>query len=408
MAEDRNHPTTDPDRASPGHHDQAKPTDQLRRLIPLGTGIAGILLGIWLAVFIMPGFGLFESSALGRYIDERSLIAARAASEGVRTEVAEQLAALEAQKEIIENLTNPPGLSVTEIVGQYRDAVVTIVTVIPDPVYDGEERHFIGTGFILNRYGMIATNEHVIGGASSISVILADGREYEARKINSDRDSDLAILQIDGEGELPGVVVMGDSDEITVGEPVVAIGSPVSRNFAGTVTSGIISGKDREVYIGDLVIGYLQTDAAINEGNSGGPLFNSRGEVIGINTAKMSENIQGIGLSIPINLLKDKLTALSRPPLYMGFTTRDLNADALEALGLGNGIVVIAVDEASPAELAGIQEQDIILSVDGIMINGAGQLNEVRDRYEAGQSVKVKIRRGTEILTLELRLIPSP
>lgn len=408
MAEDRNHPTTNPDRDEPGQHDQAKGTDQLRRCIPIVTGFAGILLGFWLAIFIMPGFGFFESSTLGRYIDERSLIAARAASEGVRTEVAEQLAALEAQKEIIEKLTNPPGLSVAEIVGQYRDAVVTIVTVIPDPVYDGEERHFIGTGFILNRDGMIATNQHVIGGASAISVILADGREYEAREIKSDRDSDLAIIQIDGEGDLPGVVVMGDSDEITVGEPVVAIGSPVSRNFAGTVTSGIISGKDREVYIGDLVIGYLQTDAAINEGNSGGPLFNSRGEVIGINTAKMSENIQGIGLSIPINLLKDKLAALSRPPLYMGFTTRDLNEDALEALGLNNGIVVIAVDEASPAEVAGIREQDIILSVDGILIYGAGQLNEIRDRYEPGQSAKVQLRRGTEILTLELRLIPTP
>lgn len=382
---------------------------RIRQQLPvIAAALAGILIGIWLAVFLLPNTGLFQSSALGRYIDERSLIAAKAASEGVRTDVAQQLAAIETQKQIIEESSDSPIMTVSEVVEQYHTSVVTIVTVIPDPEFLGEERNFIGTGFILNREGMIATNQHVIGGADTISVILSNGQEFLAKEINSDRDADLAIIQIEDQAVLPGIVTLGDSNDVTVGEQVVAIGSPVSRNFAGTVTSGIISGKDRDVYIGDQVISYLQTDAAINEGNSGGPLFNARGEVIGINTAKMSDDIQGIGFAIPINVLKEKLTILSRTPLYTGFTAKDLNPEALTALNISNGVVVIAVDEGSPADLAGLKEQDIILQFDGVTIRKTSQMNGIRERYEPGQTITMQVRRGNETLTLELKLSEGP
>lgn len=393
-----------------------QPTERIRvprkmgyhLITTLTTGLVGLLMGLWLAIFLLPNTALFHDSALGKYIEEHAQLAAREASEGIMSDVSKQLKAIEAQKAIIEETSDDPDMTVSEIVAQNKSSVVTIVTKIRDTEAENEMRNFIGSGFILNRDGMIATNQHVIGGADTITVILADGREVSAKEINSDRDTDLAIIKIDNRISLPGIVTVGNSDTITVGEQVVAIGSPVSRNFAGTVTSGIISGKDRNVYIGDSVISYLQTDAAINEGNSGGPLFNARGEVIGINTAKMSDDVQGIGFAIPINILKEKLTYLSRVPLYTGFTAKDLNPEALEALNISNGVVVIAVDKLSPAEKAGLQEKDIILTFDGREILKTSQMNDIRERHDPGDKIRMEIKRGNDLLTLELELTARP
>lgn len=386
-----------------------KSTKIFRQLIlPFITGVVGIVLGLALAVLILPQTSLFPSSPLGQYIEERSSQAALEVSKGVMSDVQKQLAAVEEQKEIIEDARQVPNMTVSEIVEQNKTSVVTIVTSIADPELAGETRQFIGTGFILNREGMIATNQHVVGGAETITVILSDGRELKGQEINSDRDTDLAIIKIDDRNMLPGIVTMGNSNDINVGEQVVAIGSPVSRNFAGTVTSGIISGKDRNVYIGDSVINYLQTDAAINEGNSGGPLFNAKGEVIGINTAKMSDDVQGIGFAIPINILQEKLAFLSKVPVYTGFTAKDLSPEAMEALNISNGIVVIAVDQGSPADEAGIEEKDIILKFDGEEILKTTEMTELRERHEVGDLIKMEVKRGNDIFQVELEISERP
>jgi serine protease Do len=386
-----------------------KSTKIFRQLIlPFITGVVGIVLGLALAVLILPQTSLFPSSPLGQYIEERSSQAALEVSKGVMSDVQKQLAAVEEQKEIIEDARQVPNMTVSEIVEQNKTSVVTIVTSIADPELAGETRRFIGTGFILNREGMIATNQHVVGGAETITVILSDGRELKGQEINSDRDTDLAIIKIDDRNMLPGIVTMGNSNDINVGEQVVAIGSPVSRNFAGTVTSGIISGKDRNVYIGDSVINYLQTDAAINEGNSGGPLFNAKGEVIGINTAKMSDDVQGIGFAIPINILQEKLAFLSKVPVYTGFTAKDLSPEAMEALNISNGIVVIAVDQGSPADEAGIEEKDIILKFDGEEILKTTEMTELRERHEVGDLIKMEVKRGNDIFQVELEISERP
>ena len=386
-----------------------KSTKIFRQLIlPFITGVVGIVLGLALAVLILPQTSLFPSSPLGQYIEERSSQAALEVSKGVMSDVQKQLAAVEEQKEIIEDARQVPNMTVSEIVEQNKTSVVTIVTSIADPELAGETRQFIGTGFILNREGMIATNQHVVGGAETITVILSDGRELKGQEINSDRDTDLAIITIDDRNMLPGIVTMGNSNDINVGEQVVAIGSPVSRNFAGTVTSGIISGKDRNVYIGDSVINYLQTDAAINEGNSGGPLFNAKGEVIGINTAKMSDDVQGIGFAIPINILQEKLAFLSKVPVYTGFTAKDLSPEAMEALNISNGIVVIAVDQGSPADEAGIEEKDIILKFDGEEILKTTEMTELRERHEVGDLIKMEVKRGNDIFQVELEISERP
>lgn len=371
-------------------------------------GLLGIMIGLALAILIFPKTSFFPSSPLGQYIDERSNQAALEVSKGVMGDVQKQIAAVKEQKEIIEEASPVPNMTVSEIVEQNKTSVVTIVTSISDPEFVGETRQFIGTGFILNREGMIATNQHVVGGAETITVILSDGRELQGREINSDRDTDLAIIKIDDRNMLPGIVTMGNSDDINVGEQVVAIGSPVSRNFAGTVTSGIVSGKDRNVYIGDSVINYLQTDAAINEGNSGGPLFNAKGEVIGINTAKMSDDVQGIGFAIPINILQEKLGFLSRVPVYTGFTAKDLSPEAMEALNISNGVVVIAVDKGSPADKAGIEEKDIILQFDGQEILKTTEMTELRERHEVGDVIQLEIKRGNDIFQVDLEISARP
>lgn len=391
-------------RPRPGR--SGRPSARNRAVLPIAAGLIGLFLGIWLSLFVLPGTSFFQGSKMGEYINGQ--IRSATGSSGVTPVPVQQTSGVENQKDIIDKTSNTPNMSVSEIVAQYESSVVTIVAEVEDTEFEEEIRNFIGTGFILNGDGMIATNQHVISGADKLTVILSDGRELSAHEVNSDPDTDLAIIRLDDEIKLPGIVTVGNSDDIIVGEQVVAIGSPVSRNFAGTVTSGIISGKDRAVYIGGTRINYLQTDAAINEGNSGGPLFNAKGEVIGINTAKMSEDIQSIGFAIPINTLKEKLVYLSRVPLYTGFTAKDLNEDAKEALGLDNGVVVMEVEEGSPAERAGLESNDIILTFDGRAIENTSQMNEIRERREAGDIIEMLVKRGEENLKMQLKLSSRP
>lgn len=294
-------------------------------------------------------------------------------------------------------------LTVKEIVQQNEASVVTVVTKLIDEA-ESTERNFIGTGFILNGDGLIATNQHVISGADRLSVIFSDGTEVDAQEINSDAISDLAILKLTDNKNLPGIVSLGDSDKVSVGEQVVAIGSPVSRRFAGTVTSGILSGKNRPVSLEGEEAIYLQTDAAMNEGNSGGPLFNDRGEVIGINTAKMSSDVQGIGFAIPINILKTKLNQLSKPPIQLGFVVKDLSDEAKRNLKVDQGVEVIEVINQSAADQKGLRPQDIILSFDGTGIKNAGHLNQLKEEKQPGSQASLDILRQGKRLTVDLPL----
>lgn len=377
-------------------------------LTPVLTGLVGLLLGITLTVGFLPGTGLFRTSALGRYIDDSAKDAVETAQREILEDVAKQLSAEEEQRKIIEESSDAPAMTVTEIVSQNKAAVVTVVAQIEDPDLPEDYRNFIGTGFILNSDGLIATNYHVIADADQLTVILSDGRELRAEEINSDQESDLAIIALEEKTELPGIVSLGDSSTIEVGSQVVAIGSPVSRDFAGTVTSGILSGKDRKVFIDETEISYLQTDAAINEGNSGGPLFNEKGEVVGINTAKLSEDIQSIGFAIPINILKEKLDFLSTVPLYSGMSFKNLPPEAYAALDIDSGVAIIKIDEGSPAELAGLKIQDIILEYGGEKVLTTSQLIEIRETHQPGDTVKVLIRRGDNTFETNLQLFRRP
>lgn len=397
------------DQARPKTPKLPKYSNDPKQYLPIvATLLIGVLLGIWLSVFLLPGTQLFKSSSLGKFITETANNAAFDASTSVFNNLSKELSAVEQQRQIILEASDKSDMSVSEIVSQYKSSVVTVIAKLKDVDEWGEPRNFIGTGFIINGEGMIATNHHVIANADELTVILASGEEIPVREINSDPDTDLTILKLNRKIQLPGIVTVGNSDDITVGEQVVAIGSPVSRNFAGTVTSGIISGKDREVFIDGTSIKYLQTDAAINEGNSGGPLFNSRGEVIGINTAKMSEDVQGIGFAIPINRLKEKLDYLSTVPLYTGFTAKDLSPETFEALNIKGGLVVLEVASKSPAEAAGIETNDIIVKFDGQEVSTTSQLNKLREQHKAGDKVVMTIKRGSFTFDATLTLANRP
>lgn len=404
MSENQNKRKDQPPDSNPSGKTQRIPS----WLFPLLTGCFGIFLGVVLTVGVLPGTGMFRTSPLGRYIDDSAKNAAAAMQGEVREDVVRQLSAEAEQHRVILEAGDTPALTVSEIVSQNRAAVVTVVAQIQDPDSPEDYMNFIGTGFILNMDGLIATNYHVIADHDGLSVILSDGRELKAQEVNSDPDSDLAIIALEEKTELPGIVSIGDSSAIEVGEQVVAIGSPVSRDFAGTVTSGILSGKDRKGFLAETEISYLQTDAAINEGNSGGPLFNGKGEVVGINTAKLSEDVQGIGFAIPSNTLKEKLDFLSTVPLYSGMSFKNLPGEAYAALGIDSGVAIIRIDEGSPAEEAGLKVRDIILEYDGVKVRTTTELITAREKHQPGDAVNILIRRGDNTFETMVELIRRP
>lgn len=305
--------------------------------------------------------------------------------------------------------TDKEALSVTEVVKKVGPAVVGVSTTtkVNYGIFSEGIPGGMGSGFIISEEGYVLTNYHVIQGAQSVKVILSDGTEVNAKVVNYDAQQDLAVVKITDNVKVPGVVELGDSDSLQAGEQVVAIGNPLGKEFLGSVTTGIISAVNREIAIEGKTIKYLQTDAAINPGNSGGPLLNSKGQVIGINTAKIkTEGVEGIGFSIPINNVKSRLTALSKPILRIGIAGRDITQDIAKKNKLPEGeyILIVDVQEFSPAEKAGLKPGDMITKFDGKKVKTVDEINKIKETHKAGDVVKVEITRDAKDITLELTL----
>ena len=237
---------------------------------------------------------------------------------------------------------------------------VVIVSVSGVVDYSGiipKETEGIGSGFIINEEGYILTNYHVIEGAKEVIVTLSDGRDVKAKVINYDSNQDVAMLKIsDDSVKVPAVVELGDSDALRPGEEVLAIGTPLSKDFNQTVTGGMVSAVNRNVETtSGAKLNLIQTDAAINPGNSGGPLVNTKGEVIGINTMKISGGAEGIGFSIPINEVKDRIEALSKPILNLGISVREINSDLGKQYKMDEGLYIVDVVEFSPSRKSRIK-----------------------------------------------------
>ncbi len=271
----------------------------------------------------------------------------------------------------------------------------------------------IGSGFIINEEGYILTNYHVIESVvkseNELSVTLSNNKEVPAKVVNYDESRDVAMLKLSEDVEIPGVAELGDSDSVYPGEEVIAIGTPLSKDFAQTLTKGVISGNNRSVSTSSgESLNLIQTDTAINPGNSGGPLVNSKGQVIGINSMKIGSNIgesiEGIGFAIPINEVKNKLDTLSKPTLNFGIKVREIDKDTAKQHNLEQGIYVISVDEFSPAEKAGMKVGDIIVKCDGKECITYKKLKEIKQSKNAGDTIKITVVRNEKNVELELTL----
>jgi S1-C subfamily serine protease len=279
-----------------------------------------------------------------------------------------------------------------------------------------EQLRGLGSGFIIDKRGLVLTNAHVVDQADKVTVRLKDGRTYEGKVKGIDEVTDLAVVKINPDQDLP-VAALGSSDTVQVGDWAIAVGNPLG--FDNTVTLGIVSTLKRssaQVGIADKRLDFIQTDAAINPGNSGGPLLNERGEVIGINTA-IRPDAMGIGFAIPIDKAKAIALKLQRdgkvihPYLGVQMITltpelaRENNLDPNSPIQIPevNGVLVMRVIPESPAAIAGIRRGDVILQVDRESVTSADQLQNLVENSRLGQLLQVKVQRGNQIQVISVR-----
>ncbi len=303
--------------------------------------------------------------------------------------------------------TDNTALSAADIYKKVAPAVVMVSTKSVQSVngWFQQETEGMGSGFIINNDGYILTNYHVIDGAKEVTVTLSDGREVKASVVNYDSDQDVAMIKLNEDIEVPGVVELGDSDALQPGEEVLAIGNPLSKELSSTLTKGIVSALNRSVETKTGVsTNLIQTDTAINSGNSGGPLINTKGEVIGINTLKASDGAEGIGFAIPINDVKDKIDSLSKPILNLGVSIRVIDESMAKQLNMEEGLYIVEVNEFSPAEKAGLKGGDLIVKADGTRIKTFEELQEIKNSKEEGDTINIEfIRDGkTQNTTITL------
>lgn len=384
------------------------------RLGAFAAGLAGVAAGallVWLLFYSMPGL---------------------IPDNGSETQIVQQESEEPSQSQSVSvDITT----DVTEAVEIAADSVVGVTNLQAAGDFwsqSPEQEQAVGTGsgvIYKNEDGIahVVTNHHVIDGASGIEVTLSDGSIVEATLVGSDIWTDLAVLEMDG-AEVQAVAQFGDSDALKQGETVIAIGNPLGLDFSGSVTTGVVSGKDRAVPVDldgdgqeDWQAEVLQTDAAINPGNSGGALVNLAGQLVGINSMKIATSaVEGIGFSIPINSAMPVISSLEengemiRPS--MGITLLDLvqvpRKDREETLNLPEdvtqGVVINSVVEGSAAEAAGMERFDVIVEMDGVAIADIIELRQhLYNEKEIGDLMTVNAYRDGELMEFELELVDN-
>lgn len=310
----------------------------------------------------------------------------------------------------VENVENPV-VAVAQIAGP---SVVGVKVDFYEQGFFGElqETSEEGSGIIYSEDGYIITNYHVVEDAISstsaqVTVTLSNQEEYEAEIIGTDSVTDLALLKIDVTGLTPAT--FGKSSDLQVGELAVAIGNPLGQEFAGSVTVGYISALNRTITTDGRTYKLIQTDAAINPGNSGGALVNSKGEVVGINTVKVTDTtVEGLGFAIPsddaLKIIEElKLTGkIVRP--YIGIYGIDMDEATAKRNNLVEGIYVYQIFSGSPADQAGLSRGDIIVEFDGQQVTTKQELNDAKNQKSIGDKVKLKVYRGGNYQELEITL----
>ena len=303
------------------------------------------------------------------------------------------------------NLTPHPNTSLS-FQAIYNKVIPSIVSIYAHNGYSGAE----GTGIIMTSNGYVVTNHHIIAGCSDAEVVLADGTLHTAKLVGSDAESDLAVLKIKAVGLTPAE--FGISDTLHVGDDVLAIGNPLGSELFGTMTEGIVSAINRDVYVDGYTMTLIQTTAALNSGNSGGALINMAGQVIGITNMKMMSDyntIEGLGFAIPTVWAKEVVDTLlaegkitGRPTIgFMCFTVTEEGAAYYGHVG----VCIESVTAGSPADKAGVLPGDIIIEANGQTITSLEDLTLVRDEAGIGGVMELTVWRGGEILELSLTLV---
>ena len=302
-----------------------------------------------------------------------------------------------------------------QVYAQNVDAVVGISAEYSGVDAYGREGTGIssGTGFVITADGYVVTNYHVVEDGKNVTVTMHNGKEYEAKIVGYEANNDLALLKMEGEN-FPFVTI-GKSADLQVGDQVVAIGNALS--FKSSLTVGYVSGVDRVVDTEGVAMNMIQSDVAINSGNSGGPLFNMRGEVVGITTAKFSGKsatgvgIEGISFAIPmddvIGMIEDLKSMGYVSGAYMGVMVMDVDTTA-QYYGLPAGAFVESVTAGGAAEKGGIQAQDIITEVGGFAVTSVSDLTRVLRKFAAGETVSVQVYRSGQTKTLSVTLDEKP
>ena len=309
--------------------------------------------------------------------------------------------------------TSSTGGSLSDVAGAVTPSVVVVTTeqIVTDNYFWGGQQVLsgAGSGVILTTDGYIVTNYHVVEGAQQITVTLHDDSTYTATVVGSDQQSDIALLKIDATGLTPAV--LGDSDNVQVGEVVIAVGNPMGT-LGGTVTDGIVSALNRDISVEGNEMTLMQTSAAISPGNSGGGLFNTNGELIGIVNAKYSdEDAEGLGFAIPVNTMKTVVQDLlengyvtGRPALGITVITVGDVQTAMQYGVSSLGVYVNSVDAGSGAEAAGMKAGDRIVSIGTQLVESTDDVTNALKSYNVGDVVEVQVDRGRELITLQVTL----
>jgi 2-alkenal reductase len=321
------------------------------------------------------------------------------------------------QTPVIQNMTVNASSEIIDTVRKVEPAVVTVVSNLGGSTFGprGGQAEASGSGVIISEQGHIITNNHVIDGANSVFVIYNDGTRVEASIVGADPVTDIAVLKVNG--PVPAYLPFGDSSALQLGETVIAIGSPLG-NYRGSVTVGVVSGLNRTVQ-GTAQENLIQTDAAINHGNSGGPLINLAGQIIGINTLVVrntpgGDPAEGLGFAVPSNTVRsvaEQLIArgsIEYPFIGISYTEVTPQLAAEMNLTSKSGVIVTQVTPGSPAENAGLQPQDVVTAINNDKIDENHSLRSILFKYHVGDTVTLTVERNGRTLQLQVTLVKRP
>lgn len=364
-------------------------------------------------IMVIAGISALTGAAAGGFAVYQAVGAKQTVKQSIQDTA---LQAQHASQSLVLNATDIE-TATTQAVQSLSPAVVTVVgTVQGQATFFGQasDQTVSGSGFFISDQGYVLTNNHVVEGTTEVKLVLSDGSEESATIVGTDRYSDIAILKTDG--NVPAVAKLGDSDLLQAGETVIAIGSPLG-DFKNTVTVGVVSATGRSIDSGQgyQIEGLIQTDAAINHGNSGGPLVNLAGEVVGINTLIVRDSgsgdvAEGLGFAIPMNMAQTMAQQIitngyvSRPFMGINYQAISPNIAAMYNLPVKWGIYVQAIADGSPASTSGLQKGDIIASLNGVQLDETHQYLNMLYNFKPGDTVTLGIYRDGKQIDLNITL----